>query len=93
MSLDHEGVERECLEQARGHIEAWVTPDGPLSVRELKLEGSYPDTRIVVSGDRSYGGEWCVRFPIWDPGNGATRDGKPMPTFVGMLVSTEVLEA
>ena len=70
-----------------------MTPDGLLHVRELKLEGRYPDTRIVVAGDRSYGGEWCVPLPIWDPANGATRDGRPMPSFLGMLVATEVLEA
>jgi hypothetical protein len=91
--VDRESIERECLEHARAHIEAWVTPDGPHQVHELKLEGIYPDTRIVVAGDHTYGGSWRVRFPIWDPRNGGTRDGEPMPSFIGMLVCTEVLEA
>jgi hypothetical protein len=61
---------------------------------ELKcLEGSYPETRIVVTGDHKYGGQWRVQFPIWDPGTGGTKDGEPMPSFIGMLVATEVLEA
>jgi len=86
-------TERECFEHARAHIEAWVRPDGPHRVREFRLEGSYPDTAIVVSGDHTYGGDWRVRFPIWDPGTGGTRDGRPMTSFIGMLVAVEVLEA
>ena len=93
MTVNRKSVERECFEQARLHIEAWVRPDGPHRINELKFEGSYPDTHIVVAGDHTYGGDWRVRFPIWDPGTGGTRDGEPMPSFIGMLVCTEVLEA
>jgi hypothetical protein len=89
---ERERIEGECLEETRRALK-WLTPDDPTRVHEAKLEGSYPDTRIVVTGEHTYGGSWRVRFPIWDPGTGGTRDGEPMPSFIGTLVYTEVLEA
>jgi hypothetical protein len=89
---DIERLERECLEQARQVME-WLTPEDPARVHEVVLEGSHPDTNIVVTGEHTYGGSWRVSFPIWDPGAGGTVDGEPMPSFIGMLVYTEVLEA
>ena len=91
-SEERQRIERECLEQARSALTGWMPPEAPHRIRDLRLEGTYPETRIVVTGDRTYGGEWRVRFPIWE-GNGGTKDGQPMPSFIGMLVYTEVLEA
>jgi hypothetical protein len=49
----------------------------------IELQGSYPDTRIVVLGEGRHGHRFNVRFPIWDPATGGTRDGRPMPRFIG----------
>lgn len=86
-------IETECLTEATRVLAEWLSSDDPARVHETRLEGSYPDTTIVVTGTHTYGGDWRVRFPIWDPGTGGTRDGQPMPGFIGMLVYTEVLEA
>jgi len=86
-------IEGECLAEARRALAEWLRPDDPARVHETRLDGSYPETKIVVTGDHTYGGPWRVSFPIWDPGAGGTRDGRPMPSFIGMLVYTEVLEA
>lgn len=62
-------------------------------VRHVYLEHEYPETQIVVTGERTYdGSSWCVRFPIWK-NTGGTHDGVPMPRFIGTLVYAEVLEA
>lgn len=62
-------------------------------VDDVKLDGTYPHTLIVVTGRHAYGGEWTVRFPIWDGTAGGTKDGVPRPSFIGLLVYSEVLEA
>lgn len=35
-------------------------------IDEITLEGVFPDTRIVLTGEHSYGGTWRIRFPVWD---------------------------
>ena len=89
---DRTRIENECLEEARQAL-GWLTSDDPQRVHEIGLEGSYPDTAIVVTGERTYGGSWRVAFPIWDPGAGGTGPDGPRPSFIGTLVYTEVLEA
>jgi hypothetical protein len=92
---DEEQIEQQCLEEAKAALSDREVLAAKFAQRihDVKLEGSYPDTTIVVTGDHTYGGEWRVRFPIWDPGTGGTKDDEPMPSFIGMLVYTEVLEA
>lgn len=92
MTADVAGTERKCLDEAIVALEGLRLED-PHRVSDIRLEGSHPDTRIVVTGDRSFGGEWRVSFPIWDFRAGGTIDGEPVPSFVGTLVLTEVLEA
>lgn len=91
---DEERIELECLREAREGVPAREDMVSKLATRvdSIELEGSYPDTCIVAKGERTYGGSWEVRFPIWGP-NGATVDGRPMPRSVGGLVYVEILEA
>ena len=92
MTRDASQLERECLDQVIEALEG-LRSDDPHRVHDIELQGSHPDTRIVVTGDRTFGGEWRVSFPIWDSRAGGTIDGEPVPRFVGTLVYTEVLEA
>lgn len=89
MTADVTGTERKCLDEAIAPVKGMRSHD-PHRVRAIRLQGSYPGTRIVVTGDRSVGGEWRVSFPIWDSRAGGTIDGEPVPGFVGTLVLTEV---
>jgi hypothetical protein len=92
---EEERIERECLREAREGMPSKEDMESKLATRvqSIELEGSYPDTCIVAKGERTYGGVWEVRFPIWDPRTGGTADGRPMPRFIGGLVYTEILEA
>lgn len=92
---DREHIEQRCLEEAKAALPSNDVLAAKFAHRvdEIKLEGGYPDTKIVVNGKHTYEGSWRVRFPIWAPGAGGTHEGGPMPRFIGTLVLTEVLEA
>jgi hypothetical protein len=92
---EEERIEQECLREARQGMPSRDDMEAKLAtrVRSIELEGSFPETAIVAKGERTYGGSWEVRFPIWDPSTGGTANGRPMPRFIGGLVHASILEA
>jgi hypothetical protein len=89
-------IELRCLEATQEAIGSGEELAAKLATRvdRLYLEGEYPDTVVVAEGERGDGGRrWRASVPIWDPSAGGTRDGAPMPSFVGTLMLSEILEA
>lgn len=88
-------IEERCLDEAKAALadRELLATKFAHHVDDVRLDGTYPHTLIVVTGRHTYGGDWTVRFPIWDPAAGGTKDGVAMPSFVGLLVYSEVIEA
>ena len=65
--MNHEEIERRCLDEARQLVSP--TAAGPAyrkRIDSVELEGQFPETRVVLTGEYLYGGEWTIRFPVWD---------------------------
>jgi hypothetical protein len=65
--MSREEIEQRCLDEAKrflGHPTAESLYRKRIA--SIELEGRFPNTRIVVAGEYAYGGEWTVRFPVWD---------------------------
>ena len=88
-------VERECLQEATLTLgdTATLPQRWQQRIREILLEGEYPDTAIVIHGERTVDRKrWTVRHRIW-ANNGGTINGEPNPRFIGAMIQAAVLEA
>jgi hypothetical protein len=83
--------ERESLRETREQLTRLVSaPSVPYEVRDIRLEGTYPDTSIVVRvWDRRFDNETTTRYPIWKLGVFiGWRGARESPYTVGMLITT-----
>ena len=88
-------IEQECLDEARNSMPSAADLESKLAtvMHSIELEGTYPDTEIVASGERTYGGQWNVRLRIWDERAGGFVGGQPSARTVGLMLYTAVIEA
>jgi hypothetical protein len=83
--------ERESLRETREQLTRLVAaPSVQYELREIRLEGTYPDTAIVVCvWDRRVDKERTTRYPIWKLGVlRGSRGIRESPYTVGMLITT-----
>ena len=64
--MNHEEIEQRCLDEAKRLV---GFPDGEPMYRKrftsVALDGRFPRTRVVITGEYLYGGEWTISFPVW----------------------------
>jgi hypothetical protein len=83
--------ERECLRETREQLpRVLASPRARRELREVRLEGTYPDTAIVVRlWDARFDKEVTQTYPIWKtPVLAGTRGIREPPNQVGMLITT-----
>jgi hypothetical protein len=86
--------EQECLRETREQLARVTAPDAePCTLRAVRLEGDYPDTRLVIDlWDSRYAKQITRNYPIWQEGSfTGYRGGRAEPKTVGMLVTTWAL--
>ena len=83
--------EHESLRETREQLTRVVAAKSEQhELREVRLEGTYPDTAIVVRlWDRRFDKELTRTYPIWKtPVLAGTRGIRESPYTVGMLITT-----
>jgi hypothetical protein len=92
--------EQACLEAVRedldrpGAKQHMLVPSGRI-LREVRLEGSYPDTRLVVAYTLSRSGEEGeMRFHLWEPDGLFVHSGgfRDEPEIVRNMIYAHVIE-
>ena len=94
-SEEREIYERACFEETRQQLEGVLRSGLELhELRDIRLEGSYPDTRIVVTlWDLRFEKEVSDSYEIWrDPTFHLPGHSRESPRTVGMLITTWILE-
>jgi hypothetical protein len=65
--MSREEIERRCMDEAK-QLVSHPTAESLYRKRfdSVTLEGQFPETRVVLTGEHAYGGTWTIRFPVWD---------------------------
>lgn len=84
--------ERTCLEEVRVCLQQVLAyPKEPRELRELRLDGEYPETRIViVFWDRAARRERRYSYELWSDRSGFNLGGgrHESPKAAGLLIAT-----
>lgn len=77
--MNREEIEQQCLDEAKRCVSHPAAESlYRKSFDSVTLEGEFPGTRVVLSGEHVYGGEWTIRFPVWDENHAISpREGTP----------------
>lgn len=92
---DRKKTEALCLKETKEALRSLEDVEARLGkrVKSVYLRGEYPDTEVIVLGERRGGRRWRAALPIWDPSTGATKDGEPLTGLFGSLMLAEAVEA
>jgi hypothetical protein len=89
---ERETYEEECLRETRAQLERVLTSSKleTQTLRDLRLEGGYPDTRVIVTfWDERYSKESRRAYWLWKNRTFVSPSGiREPPDSVGMFITT-----